>query len=73
MSKGSEGRHTSKSGSDDNGDAINELEVRRRVKEMRDEELVDFVRDTIVRLDALADRLESFADRTTELGGTRDA
>lgn len=41
---------------------VSELEVRRRVKEMRDEELVDFVRDTIVRLESLADRLEVFAD-----------
>lgn len=53
-----------------------ELEVRRRVKEMRDEELIDFVRDTIVRLDALADRLEVFADnadKADESGRTRDA
>lgn len=54
-------------------DAVDELEVRRRVKEMRDEELVDFVRDTIVRLDALADRLEVFADKADETGRTRDA
>lgn len=53
--------------------AVDELEVRRRVKEMRDEELVDFVRDTIVRLDALADRLEVFADKADESGRTRDA
>lgn len=53
--------------------AVDELEVRRRVKEMRDEELVDFVRDMIVRLDALADRLEVFADKPDESGRTRDA
>lgn len=70
MTDSTGGRHSISHESDS---AINELEVRRRVKEMRDGELVDFVRDTIVRLDALADRLEVFADRTTEQGGTRDA
>ena len=50
-----------------------ELEVRRRVKEMRDEEIVDFVRDTITRLDALADRLEVFADKADKSGRPRDA
>jgi nitrogen-specific signal transduction histidine kinase len=52
---------------------VDELEIRRRVKEMRDEELVDFVRDTITRLDALADRLEVFADKADDTGRTRDA
>lgn len=52
--------------------SANELEIRRRVKEMRDGELVDFVRDTITRLDALADRLEVFADKA-DSGRTRDA
>lgn len=54
---------------EDERPAINELEVRRRVKEMRDEELVDFVRDTVVRLAALADRLEVFAEHTDEKEG----
>jgi nitrogen-specific signal transduction histidine kinase len=44
-----------------NFDPAMEIEIRRRVKEMRDTELVDFVRDTVTRLDALADRLEVFA------------
>lgn len=55
------------------GDAEHELEIRRRVKDMRDEELVLFVRDTITRLDALADRLEVFAERADRGGDTRDA
>jgi hypothetical protein len=34
---------------------------------MRDDELIDFVRDTVAHLSALADRLEVFADeRSTE-------
>lgn len=44
-----------------NSSAASEEEVRRRVKEMRDEDLVHFVRETITRLDALADRLEMLA------------
>lgn len=44
-----------------------EAEIRRRVKQMRDEELVDFVRDTVVRLVALADRLEVFADKNGDM------
>lgn len=42
------------------------LEVERRVKEMRNDELLDFVRDTIVRLESLADRLEVFADQVED-------
>ena len=37
--------------------------VKRRVQQMKDDELVDFIRDTVTRLDALADRLEVLADR----------
>jgi len=43
-----------------------ELEVQRRVKEMRAEEIVDFIRSTITQLDTLADRLEVFARDATE-------
>ena len=35
-----------------------EQEIRQRVKEMRDGDLLDYIRDAVVRLDALADRLE---------------
>ena len=31
-----------------------------RLQQMRKDELVDFIRDTVVRLDALADRLETY-------------
>ena len=40
----------------------NEVEVAKRIKAMRDDELVNFIRDTVTRLQALADRLEVFAD-----------
>lgn len=53
-------------------DARTELEIQRRVKQMRDEELVNFVRDTISRLNVLADRLETFAE-TEEERESRDA
>lgn len=33
-----------------------------RIQEMHEGDLVDFIRDTIVRLDALADRLEVYTD-----------
>lgn len=53
-----------------------EAEFRRRVKAMRDDQLVEFVRDTITRLDALADRLEVLADQAASVetgGNARDA
>ena len=37
-------------------------EIVRRVKQMKDEEIVDFIRDTVSRLDALADRLENLVN-----------
>lgn len=36
--------------------------VRLRVQHMKDAELVDFIRETVTRLDTLADRLEAFTD-----------
>lgn len=45
-----------------------ELEIARRIKAMEDDQLTDFVRDTVARLNALADRLEAFADETEESG-----
>lgn len=33
-----------------------------KIKAMKDEELLDFIRGTVVRLEALADRLDRFAD-----------
>ena len=43
-------------------------EVQRQLKELKDDELVDFIRDTIVRLDALADRLDVVADKKEDKG-----
>lgn len=37
-------------------------EVHKAVQKMRDDELVQFIRDTVVRLGVLADRLDSVAD-----------
>lgn len=50
-----------------------ETEVRRRVKAMRDDELVQFTRETITRLEALADRLEIFARSESVGRDARDA
>lgn len=43
--------------------------VRKRVQELKDSELVDFIRETVARLDTLADRLEVLADDTRKGGG----
>jgi nitrogen-specific signal transduction histidine kinase len=40
--------------------------VRQRVQAMKDDELVDFIRDTVARLNGLADRLEVYADTEKE-------
>jgi nitrogen-specific signal transduction histidine kinase len=37
-------------------------EIERQVKEVKDDELVDFIRDTVTRLDMLANRLAVIAD-----------
>ena len=37
-----------------------ERQIAERLRHMHDDDLVDFIRDTIVRLDSLADRLEVF-------------
>lgn len=42
------------------------VEVQRQLKELKNEEIVDFIRDTIVRLDALADRLDVLASSSRE-------
>ena len=38
--------------------------VYEEVRTMRDAELVDFIRDTVARLNALGDRLETYASET---------
>lgn len=59
--------------SDPQSDPATELEVRRRVRQMRDEEIVNFVRETVIRLDALADRLEVFTqDNSLDRGERTD-
>lgn len=40
----------------------NEEQIRQRLKQMNDDQIVDFIRDTVARLDALADRLEVLAN-----------
>lgn len=40
--------------------------IRQRVQMMQDAEIVDFLRDTVVKLDALADRLEIIASTREE-------
>jgi nitrogen-specific signal transduction histidine kinase len=49
-----------------NAEAQNE--VHRQVQEMKDEELVQFIRDTVVRLEVLADRLDTVADMKEDHG-----
>lgn len=53
--------------------AVDELEVQRRVKQMRDEELIDFIRETVTHLEVLAQRLEVLADTHTTEGDNEDA
>jgi hypothetical protein len=53
--------------------AVDELEVQRRVKQMRDEELVDFIRETVTHLEVLAQRLEVLAETHTIEGDQEDA
>ena len=53
--------------------AVDELEVQRRVKQMRDEELVDFIRETVAHLEVLAQRLEVLAETHTIEGDHEDA
>lgn len=43
--------------------ATRERHIAEQLRIMHDDDLVDFIRDTIVRLDTLADRLEVFTDR----------
>jgi nitrogen-specific signal transduction histidine kinase len=40
-----------------------ERQIAETIRVMHDDELVDFIRDTIVRLDSLADRLEVFTSQ----------
>ena len=51
-------------------DAI-EVEVKRRVAAMREEELVDLLKASLTRLDSIADRLEQIASgpRSTSTHG----
>lgn len=49
-----------------------ELELQRRVRLMRDAELLDFIRDTTIRLEVLADRFDAFA-RSGPMEGNSDA
>lgn len=53
--------------------AVDELEVQRRVKQMRDEELIDFIRETVTHLEVLAQRLEVLAETHTVEGDNEDA
>lgn len=46
-------------------------EVARRLKELKDEEVIDFIRDTVVRLDILATRLETLADKKEDQSNAR--
>ena len=49
-----------------------ELELQRRIRLMRDSELLEFIRDTTIRLEVLADRLDTFA-RSAPTEGNSDA
>jgi hypothetical protein len=49
------------------GPETDELEIARRVKEMREVDIVDLLRDTITHLNVLTDRLESLVlDESSE-------
>lgn len=45
--------------------SADEIEVARRVKEMREADIVDLLRDTVTHLNVLADRLDHLADQPT--------
>lgn len=47
-------------------DQVAERRLIDAIRTMHEDELVDFIRDTVVRLDALADRLEVFATTSTK-------
>lgn len=40
--------------------------VQKEIQSLRDEELISFIRETVARLDALADRLEGFVQEAGE-------
>lgn len=54
-------------------DEFNESIIQERVKSMREEEIIDFIRtDVIPNLNSLADRLESYISDSNQEGERRE-
>lgn len=50
-------------------DSYNESIIKERIKSMREEEIIDFIRtDVIPNLNSLADRLEGYISESTQEG-----
>ena len=50
---------------------FNEAEIQERIKSMREEEIIDFIRtDVIPNLNSLADRLEGYISESKREGDT---
>jgi hypothetical protein len=45
---------------------VNEAEVRKRINELRERDLIQFLRETVTQLETLADRLSKIVDSPEE-------